>query len=278
MKLKSLKGLASGIQVLVFALLLLGMTLIPGGVSAANEFPLRANYPDSPYISTEDLAKEFDNCLIFDVRSEFEFDVIHIKGAINAAVANVTFVDQVKKAVAENHGKKIVFYCNGHTCAKSYKAEEKARKAGVEGFAYDSGVFEWVKAHPALSSLLGQSPADPGKIIPKADLQKKELALDDFIAKASSPDAFLIDARDVIQRKQTPDWAKKAAKQPMDKLAKNLNNAVFQKQIEGKTLYIVDAVGKQVRWLQYHLENEGIKNYYFLKGGMWSVYGEKGAN
>ncbi len=64
----------------------------------------------------------------------------------------------------------------------------------------------------------------------------------------------------------------------MDKLAKNLKVPPFRKSIEGKTLYIFDAVGKQVKWLQYHLEKEGVSDYYFLKKGVWSVYGEKGAN
>ena len=36
---------------------------------------------------------------------------------------------------------------------------------------------------------------------------------------------------------------------------------------ENRPLYIYDAVGKQVRWLQYYLEAEKISNYYFMKGG-----------
>ncbi|MDX1803386.1 MAG: glycerol-3-phosphate 1-O-acyltransferase, partial [Alcanivorax sp.] len=38
------------------------------------------------------------------------------------------------------------------------------------------------------------------------------------------------------------------------------------------TLLIYDAVGKQVRWLQYMLEAEGVKDYYFMQGGAKSFY------
>ena len=41
----------------------------------------------------------------------------------------------------------------------------------------------------------------------------------------------------------------------------------------GKRLYaeVVDQVGKQVRWLMYHLEDKGYKDYAFLKGGATAV-------
>lgn len=34
-----------------------------------------------------------------------------------------------------------------------------------------------------------------------------------------------------------------------------------------KTLLVYDKVGKQVRWFQYYLEQQGLKDYYFLAGG-----------
>ncbi len=34
------------------------------------------------------------------------------------------------------------------------------------------------------------------------------------------------------------------------------------------TVFIYDAVGKQVRWLQYLLEKNNIENYYFMQGGV----------
>lgn len=37
-----------------------------------------------------------------------------------------------------------------------------------------------------------------------------------------------------------------------------------------KKLLIYDAVGKQVRWLQYLLEKNNVTGYYFMKGGIKS--------
>jgi len=44
-------------------------------------------------------------------------------------------------------------------------------------------------------------------------------------------------------------------------------------------LMIYDAAGKQVRWLQYYLEDKGLKSYYFMAGGINAYYNEmKAAN
>ncbi|MFX1517887.1 MAG: sulfurtransferase, partial [Promethearchaeota archaeon] len=43
---------------------------------------------------------------------------------------------------------------------------------------------------------------------------------------------------------------------------------------ENKTLLIYDAAGKQVRWLQYYLEDKGLKSYYFMAGGINAYYSD----
>ena len=35
----------------------------------------------------------------------------------------------------------------------------------------------------------------------------------------------------------------------------------------GDNMYVYDEAGKQVRWLMYRLEQAGVKDYYFMKGG-----------
>ncbi len=116
-------------------LLLLIFIFTTNVFASEHDFPLRAKYPQSPYISTDDLKAELNDCLVFDVRSEFEYKVIHIKDSIHVPIASTLFTQILKKNQAKNPGKKIVFYCNGHTCAKSYKAEVKARKAGIKSYA-----------------------------------------------------------------------------------------------------------------------------------------------
>ena len=48
-------------------------------VTEQNPFPLRKHFPNCPFISTADLTKNYDNTIIIDVRSKFEFDVVHIE-------------------------------------------------------------------------------------------------------------------------------------------------------------------------------------------------------
>ena len=40
-----------------------------------------------------------------------------------------------------------------------------------------------------------------------------------------------------------------------------------QGRYKNKVLYFVDAVGRQVEWLQYYLKQNGYEKYYFLQGG-----------
>ena len=117
-----------------------------------------------------------------------------------------------------------MFYCNGRTCFKSYHAVKKANAVGIKNtYAFDAGIFEWVKSQPKHSELLGKIGAG--------------------IALESNYD-------------------------DQKKFAKYLNKA----KTKNKTLFIYDEVGKQVRWLQYALEEMGIKEYYFMNKGAKAYY------
>ena len=64
----------------------------------------------------------------------------------------------------------------------------------------------------------------------------------------------------------------KALPIPLNKLIKNIINKERKKD---KQLLIFDQVGKQVRWVMYHLEDKGYKDYYFLSGGATEVLKEQ---
>ncbi len=244
----------------------------------AEDFPLRAEYPEVKPISLTDLTMEYGKVLIVDVRSAFEYDIIHVKNAPNIEESKASFIAKLTEAVGGDKTKKIATYCNGHTCAKSYKAVKKALKEGFTNiFVFDAGIFEWTKTNPDKSFLLGKTPADLTKIIPKEEFAKRELPKEKFEKDAIGPDAFLIDVRDPNQKNKTPPFASKCSNFPFEKLTQLLDNPEFQAKIKGKTLYVFDAVGKQVVWLQYVLEAKGLKNYYFLQKGAWSYFGADGA-
>ena len=238
-------------------------------VMAKDGFPGRAEYPEIPVYSKEDLAKDFNNVVIVDARSSLEFDTLRIKGALNIPVASKDFGQRVK-ALRQQDKRKIVFYCNGRTCYKSYQAAKKAMLKGVKNvYAYDAGMFEWAEAYPQHAELLGHSPIDPKQIISRSTFKQRILDPKTFTETVRSKprtETLVMDVRDMYQRAGVgffPGMEKWVSLDDRQKLARYLKKAKDQ----NRTLYIYDEAGKQVRWLQYTLERENIKDYYFMREG-----------
>ena len=121
-------------------------------------------------------------------------------------------------------------------------------------------------ANPDKATLMGQTPAPAENIIPKSELKKRMISFSDFKAKASDGNTMAIDIRDSFQRKVIPDVAN-LKHIPLDDLLGHLK----KKEYQDKQLLILDAVGKQVRWLQYYLEDYGYTNYSFLEKGVGGI-------
>lgn len=252
-----------------FLLIWLSVFLMFSGLSfgASNEFPLRKTYKDVRIYSTAQLVKNFKKSVVVDVRSKMEFDVIHINGAKNIPLGKKTFIPNLKKLRAQTGNRSIVFYCNGKTCAKSYKAARAATKGGVKNVrAFDAGIFDWAQANPALSTLLGKTPVNKKELIPSSQFKKHQIPFDNFKELTKKANSMVIDIREPFQRKNTPKL-KGLRNIPMDRLIVLLHKNRFK----NKSLLILDQVGKQLRWLQYHLEKTGYKNYKFLKGGVKGI-------
>lgn len=240
--------------------------------AVALDFPYRKDYPATPTIDPEALFTGYKagEILIVDVRSKIEYDVIHPAGAIHIPIAKKGFVNAVKELLAKNPGKKIAFYCNGITCLKSYKAAQKAKEAGLDNcFAYDAGIPVWATLYPGDTELLGKTLVDPEKqLIPKKDFKSRCLAYEDFKSQLTAKGGLAIDVRDHIQRAQKLPGMKKPKAIPMDNF---IPHFVAKKAHQDKPLFIYDQVGKQVRWLEYYLVENGYKEYYFLAGGATAV-------
>jgi rhodanese-related sulfurtransferase len=238
----------------------------------ASNFPGRDKFPDVPYIGSDELFRSYSSgeAIIVDVRSTIEYNVIHPVDAIHIPVGRMDFSKKVKQLRAANAGKKIAFYCNGTTCLKSYVATQKAKKAGMDNiYAYDGGIPEWASFYPDKTLLLGKVVTDPEKqIIPKAEFKKRAVAFEDFKKGAASKAGLVIDVRDTIQRSGDLPGMGKTLKIPLDKF---IPNFIEKRKNQDKPLYIFDQVGKQVRWLEYYLVENGYHNYKFLKGGATSV-------
>jgi rhodanese-related sulfurtransferase len=238
-------------------------------VSVAEEgFPLRAKFPQVKYMTTEALNKDYQKVIVVDVRSKIEFDVIHVNKAVHEPIATAMFANNLEKIRSKTGELPIAFYCNGHSCAKSYEAADLAAKAGFQNvYAYDAGIPDWVKAHPEKTTLMGKTPANAGQLISKEMFEKRTISFAEFKKRAASPDAMVIDAREPFQRKEIPQLPGTLRNVPSDRLAELIKKGEFK----GNQLLILDAVGKQVEWIQYYLEAGGYKNYYFLKKGVLSA-------
>lgn len=256
--------------------LLISLFSLTSAFAADKGFPGRAEFPEIALYQKADLLRDLNRVVVVDARSTLEFETIHVKGAINIPVASKKFPEMVKKLRTQT-SKPIVFYCNGRTCYKSYKATKAALKAGLKNvFAYDAGIFEWAKTYPKYAVLLGKSPMDPTKIIPKSKLKERFLKPKKFTEQARSTPGdkrLILDVRDMYQRAGVGFFFGIERWVSMDdekKLAKYLKKA----KNENRTLFIYDEAGKQVRWLQYTLERYNIKNYYFMKKGAKGFYKE----
>lgn len=244
--------------VLLFPLLALAQ-------AQTDDFPGRKIYPSLPVIETGELAQEFDRYNIVDVRSNYEYDTLHIDGAVNIPLNKPGFVKRVRKLLED--GKPVVFYCNGHSCYKSYKATRKAKDAGLQRVrAYDAGIFDWARAHPDRAVLLGQKPVDPQRLISKEQLKQHLLTPEEF-SKRAQGNVEILDVRDAAQRGLIEIFPFRQTNIALDDKGR-LDRYLKKIRESGKTLLVYDAAGKQVRWLQYRLEQAGIKDYWFMKGGM----------
>lgn len=231
---------------------------------STTEFPYRSQYIDVTIIETADLNKRFNDVIVVDVRSAYEYQTLRVKDAVNIPLGTRVFLDEIRK-LREGSPKPIVFYCNGKTCRKSYDAVLAAQSARIPNtLAYDAGVFDWAKANPDLTALLGVSPIKPTDLIEDKAFKSRILDPKDFASRVGN-NTVVLDVRDRAQRDSAlfPFKEQRAQLSEKDQL-----DAAIDQAIKGnKTLLVYDAAGHQVRWFQYYLENKGVREYFFMKNG-----------
>lgn len=234
------------------------------------EFPGRSVFSEVEIYGLEELYQQKDQVIIVDVRSKYEYETLRAKGALNIPLSSPTFGEELIKLRASTD-KPIVFYCNGRTCYKSYKAARKAIYYKVKNcFSFDSGIFDWAKAHPDEAVLLGRSPINVNNLISKKSFKKKLIDPEIFGSKVGSG-SLVLDVRDRFQREAVGFFPGQESRVGLDQKEK-LEKFFIKVKKSNKTLLVYDAVGKQVRWLMYALQRAGVKDYYFMKGGAKGYY------
>ncbi|NOZ52692.1 MAG: rhodanese-like domain-containing protein [Gammaproteobacteria bacterium] len=235
------------------------------------EFPGRPLYPSVSVIELEELYRRIDEVLVVDVRSAYEYDTLRVKGAVNVPISSKTFVSRMRELRASDP-RPIVVYCNGKTCMKSYKAARKCAVNKIDNVhSFDAGIMDWARTYPDRAELLGKSPVNPKQLISKKDFKKHLLSPDDYGERVASTSAIVLDVRDRFQREGLSIYVGRERRAYLDDKSK-LDRYIDKAKRENKTLLVHDAAGKQVRWLQYYLEDKGLKSYYFMEGGVSAYY------
>ena len=236
-----------------------------GSVAAEElQFPHRAKFKGVPVMEIEQLHRQLDSVTVVDVRSRYEYDTLHIKDAVHIPLHKEKLPAAVRELRAAS-AKPVVFYCNGTTCKKSYEAAEYAMQAGIDRvYAYDAGIDAWSTRYPELSVLLGKSPVQASELISHEEFKKRLISAQDFEVRLEKG-AIVLDIRDLRQR-DLMLFPMRELRAPLDD-ADKIANAMAEVRKTRKPLLVYDKVGKQVRWFQYYLEQQGIKDYYFLAGG-----------
>ena len=232
--------------------------------SEAGKFPHRAKFKHVAVLELEALKAQLDKSIVVDVRSRYEYNTLHINGAVHVPLSKEKLPAALSELRAKSY-KPIVFYCNGTTCKKSYEAAELAMKAGVNNvFAYDAGIDAWSIKHPELCVLMGKAQVSAADLISRDSFKKRLITTPQFEAHVEKG-AVILDIRDLRQR-DVALFPMRELRAPLDddqKIAMAVADAKRQK----KTLIVYDKVGKQTRWFQYYLEQQGVKDYFFLDGG-----------
>ncbi|MDE1465330.1 rhodanese-like domain-containing protein [Spartinivicinus poritis] len=230
----------------------------------AEDFPFRKDFSDVKVMEIDTLFGSLKKCLVVDVRSKLEFSVIHINGAVHIPLSKSKFEEVVSEEKQKNKKSCVVFYCNGHTCKKSYKASRKTKSIS-NNFAYDAGIFDWATKYTNKTILLGKPLRNASDLISKNEYAKYEVSKEEALKNSASFN--VIDTRTFFQRTEKKLPFKNVKRIPMQRIRPLLKRKI----IEDKDLLFIDAVGKQNKWLQYYLKEYGYENYKFLKGGSASL-------
>lgn len=220
------------------------------------------------FISAQELNRQLSSSTVVDVRTAIEFEVLHIVGAHSITMSNLAFVPRIKALCKEQCN--LVLYCNGGDCAKSEEAADKLVESGITPVkVLTGGILNWVNSYPEKSLLMGVQPVDKSKLVTEQEFQTKLLTVEQFRQKNNRENVLVVDVRDNFQRVSSGIFKgfDNIKSIPMNRLILLLDGQFAR----DKTLLIFDAVGEQVKWLQYYLKDRGYEDYYFLKGGISAV-------
>ncbi len=188
---------------LALLVLIIPETCAQAGQTDSHNHPLPCNiistspfYPSVKTLSIKAFNTRLDDLFILDVRTRFEYDIIHIKGSFHLSRDKSDILISDSRIKTESLDKPVVFVGNDSSDTRPYKSALSERFQEIPTFfVLEEGVLTWAEAFPEKSVLMEVTPADPEHILPRASHAKNLLNLESFIEAASEPGALVIDAR-----------------------------------------------------------------------------------
>ena len=124
---------------IILALLLFLTTTFSFSQNTIPKVLEKLNKKTVPYFTVEELQSDL-NCILLDARESKEFNVSHIKGAVNVGFDK--FDSKNITTIAPDKNAKIIVYCS--IGVRSEIIGEKLKKLGYKNvFNLYGGIFEW---------------------------------------------------------------------------------------------------------------------------------------
>lgn len=221
-------------------------------------FPLRNQFSKVPRIESSKFEKLHKDNVFIDVRSKEEFDIFRIAEAVNVPLTDPQFDDRVRALRAENKTIPIVFYCASALCPDSYLAVLQAVRSGLKDvYAYDGGLYEWIREHPHHSTLMGINPIPRDRVLSRAYYQARILDNAGFTRLAKQSNTLVVSINfDGENSASIPAHSQSVS---MEEFATRLDSVKWR----NKSLIIIDGRSDRAWVLQYLLEHKGHKDYFF---------------
>ncbi|WP_198264869.1 rhodanese-like domain-containing protein [sulfur-oxidizing endosymbiont of Gigantopelta aegis] len=236
------------------------------------DLPLRDVYLTVDCINASELALRIEqgDAIIVDARTNAEFEVLKIQGAINIDIdKKQDFIVKLKN-LSESDNRDIIFYCNGQLCNLSYRAGTLAKEIGVPNtYVYDGGIFNFSTVQPNKTLLFNKKISASNQPLTNEKLKAHMIPLSEFEKKISNnveneEDFRILDIRDKSSHHGMSAFVGVRNEKyiPLEK-TKKLRKFLSKVADKSVPLYVYDWGGTKLKWAQYFIEQQGIEEYYF---------------
>lgn len=224
-------------------------------------------FPSVRTLATRELKSRFQDVLFVDVRSRFEFDVVHITGSVSVPWTGND--DEFARLAGASQDKTLVLVGGDSGDTRPFRiALSPLFQGAARPRVYEAGVLAWIDACPEKTVFMGSLPADPGRVLPDQVHGKRLLDAEAFIRAAAGPGVLVIDVRNSFQPARALHFGSTVVQRiSMEAFLEAAGCRIWSE----KKLLVIDDDGSRLLWLHWFLQAGGYIDLGFLKGGAASL-------